>query len=770
MNARNLEYIQKYNWPESKKFADDKLYTKDFLESRWIWVAKTFRIIQNEKELESLTFKSLPESFVVKPNRGFWWEWIIVIKEKTKTWFKTISWEDISREELYIHTISIIEWKYAITWVSDKAIFEELLEPHKIFDKFLETKWLPDIRIIVFNYVPVLAMIRVPTKESEWKWNLALWAIWIWIDIATWKTNFAYKNWKYIKRLPNWELISWIQIPNWDEILLSASQIQYSTWVWYLWIDLWLTKTWIKTLEINARPWLKIQICNRVPLKARLELVKELKILNPEKWASTTRTLFWNHSSKKDFKFAQVNQKKSIWLHEPINIYIEWVNTIMAKIDPFSEENYISYSYQKEDGMLDFSIQNKRQKWFFKSVVLRWKPYKAIIWKKYLWDFLIDTNLQNEIDTKAIDEVNEKRLKNVDKKVCEIDKKLKYMSYLKPLNLTEEKEKFLENPNFNPQFEYKEFDEDEFDELKKDIAKIPREIDHLLMPIYDKKIKELGLKIKLIESRNTKRFWEISEKLFWKIEHNNYKDAINLIKKEDIKEDKSKILEVNEVIKKLEKFLEEKRLMTWKIKKLESATADMSVTKKWVIFISNQAKISEERLAWLIAHEIETHVYRSENWKLQDFEIFQRWTDWYLETEEWLAIYNQKRAWASVWGVKLAYRLIWIYMWRRMSFLELYHYMIDTFSLDKNEAWKTCLKCKRWLEDTSLHTTYTKDAIYFTGNKKIEKFMKNASEEEILRLYSWKISLDDMKILKEFHFEKPRFISSAILEIIKNKK
>ena len=208
MNSRNLEYIQKYNWKESKKFADDKLYTKDFLESRWIWVAKTFRIIRNEKEVEGLTHKSLPESFGIKPNRGFWWEWIIVIKEKTKTWFKTISWDDISREELYFHAISIIEWKYAITWTSDTAIFEELLEPHKIFEQFLETKWLPDLRIIVFNYVPVIAMIRVPTRESEWKWNLALWAIWIWVDIATWKTNFAFKNWKYIKRLPNWDLIS----------------------------------------------------------------------------------------------------------------------------------------------------------------------------------------------------------------------------------------------------------------------------------------------------------------------------------------------------------------------------------------------------------------------------------------------------------------------------------------------------------------------------------------------------------------------------------
>jgi len=82
MNARNLLYISRYNSAASKKFADDKIFTKQFLESRGVGVAKLYQIVKNQRQLTHEFFAGLPESFVIKPNRGFAGGGILVIVGK----------------------------------------------------------------------------------------------------------------------------------------------------------------------------------------------------------------------------------------------------------------------------------------------------------------------------------------------------------------------------------------------------------------------------------------------------------------------------------------------------------------------------------------------------------------------------------------------------------------------------------------------------------------------------------------------------------------
>lgn len=53
---------------------------------------------------------------------------------------------------------------------------------------------LPDIRVISYNMVPVMAMIRIPTQESEGKANIHGGACAAGIDIAAGKiTYISYK-------------------------------------------------------------------------------------------------------------------------------------------------------------------------------------------------------------------------------------------------------------------------------------------------------------------------------------------------------------------------------------------------------------------------------------------------------------------------------------------------------------------------------------------------------------------------------------------------
>jgi hypothetical protein len=54
----------------------------------------------------------------------------------------------------------------------DTIILEELILPGEGFKKYCEYG-LADVRVIVFNLIPVAAMLRVPTLESDGKANLS---------------------------------------------------------------------------------------------------------------------------------------------------------------------------------------------------------------------------------------------------------------------------------------------------------------------------------------------------------------------------------------------------------------------------------------------------------------------------------------------------------------------------------------------------------------------------------------------------------------------
>ena len=98
-------------------------------------------------------------------------------------------WNDIVNDmQLRRYLIDILDGKYSMTLGTDKIIVEEKLVAWEWFKEFCEYG-LADIRIIVFNLVPVAAMIRVPTSKSKGKANLAAWWIGFGINVWTWRIN-----------------------------------------------------------------------------------------------------------------------------------------------------------------------------------------------------------------------------------------------------------------------------------------------------------------------------------------------------------------------------------------------------------------------------------------------------------------------------------------------------------------------------------------------------------------------------------------------------
>jgi len=203
MNARNLLYLTKYNSNANKKLADDKIYSKHFMQARGIGTAKLYVVIQSLQELHNFNPRTLPKNFVIKPNRGYGGEGIIAIKDRRGENFIDVDDYLYTWGDLYKHCMGILDGK--------------------------SERGLPDIRIIVFKYVPVIAMLRLPTPESKGKANLHLGAIGLGIDIGTGKTTFGVRHNKLIKQLPNGESVRSIVIPDWNEVLLIASTTQHLT-------------------------------------------------------------------------------------------------------------------------------------------------------------------------------------------------------------------------------------------------------------------------------------------------------------------------------------------------------------------------------------------------------------------------------------------------------------------------------------------------------------------------------------------------------------
>jgi len=767
LNARNLLYVGRYNTRANKKFADDKMFTKNYLSSRGIGVAKVFVLFKNHKEIRNFNPKSLPDSFVIKPNKGYGGEGILVIVEKKGDKFLDIDGNFHDWKALYRHMVSILDGKYAISGRYDMVILEERLEIHEYFKRYSDGG-LPDIRILVFNYVPIIAMLRLPTNESHGKANLHLGAVGVGIDIATGKSTYAVYKDKFVKKLPNGEKIKDIKIPDWDKIILMASTAQHVSQIGFLAVDMVLTTTGIKVLELNARAGLGVQIANQVPLKRRLDKVIDLKVPTPEKGVEVSQALFSSNIPEEKKKKPEL--KLIIGLYEEIDILNSEYNGIVAKIDPHASETLIDISLHNlgmGEKFIDVRLKDKRITLPFEFADFSQEKYKIVISGKFLKDFLIDLNLkekpENKKDIKKQNIVDEKKIKNLDKKLFEIDKKVNVLSLVKPVNLDQEKVNFLSNRTQSPRFFYSDSKIDvEF--LKKELKTLPKHINHPLAKLFSKKIDEINAKLSLVGSLNSKELQTVSERLYGKVDKKLYDRAVKYINSNSIKDDKSKILNCKQIQKRLEEFLKENKLVKWKIKVVEGSSTDIAINKSGIIILKNGVEFTENRLKAVIIHEICTHIYRFENGKLEKYKIFENGTANYITTEEGLAIYNQKELNIPL-GLKdftPALLVIGIYLGDEMSFAELFQYLKEFYKLSDERAWRICFRVKRGLIDTSRKIVFTRDLVYFKGYMLVKDYLEKNGQDGLKNLYIGKIGINDLQYLGKLDQYKVRYLPKYV--------
>lgn len=277
INRRNAEYVLKYNPRRLYPLVDDKLRTKELAQANGIAVPELYWVVEAEGQVAQLpeVLKDRNE-FVIKPAHGSGGEGILVIKGRVNNRPRKADGRLLTWEALDHHIFSVLSGLYSLGGQPDKALIEYCVEFDPLFEHITH-QGVPDIRIIVFLGVPVMSMIRLPTRSSDGKANLHQGAVGVGVDMGTGKTLTGVMENEIVAQHPDTgNELSGLLIPNWPDLLSIAARCYEITHLGYLGVDIVLDKyLGPLILELNARPGLNIQIANDAGLKLRLDQVEQ---------------------------------------------------------------------------------------------------------------------------------------------------------------------------------------------------------------------------------------------------------------------------------------------------------------------------------------------------------------------------------------------------------------------------------------------------------------------------------------------------------------
>lgn len=758
MNARNLLYIKPFNPRRAVAFADDKMRTKAFLGSRGIPVARLYARIENRRQLQQFDFSSLPDKCALKPNYGFGGEGIIILTGRNKqgqfldTHKQPIAWDD-----LHAHIEDILDGRFSVNGLPDMAFFEKLLVPHAGLAHF-RPQGLPDIRIVVFNLVPVMAQLRIPTAESNGKANLHMGGIGIGIDIAKGVTTHAVRYGRVIRELPHGAPTAGIAIPFWEEMLLVASRIQHVTNIGYLAVDLTLDQDQgPMLLEVNARAGLAVQIANLAPLRARLERVQGIRVSSPEKGVRIAQELFGEKVRRPDASddrpvlgLMETFQATGAGVHidVPCRIAPEADRSVFAPelLRSLQQEGAAQSTGDDDIYVVKGALGGRKIQAAVRAGDPGHPTLRAIIGRRDLGGFLIDPQ-KSETSTRVRARLKDD-LRAVDRFLGQADRTLLLLKYVKPINLREERMKAERDPNYAPLFHYRPLPDD-VETLEQRILTLTAD-ESPLGTLLDRKRRDILARISLLRARgDARRFTEASQSLFGSPTSVLIASARDVLATQTAcAVEREPFLDAEQAADRFRDVLQEYGLTEWEVSVRTSLVADCTVGGR-TLYVRAGARFSPAHIDGLIAHEIEAHMLTAENAARQPYALFRIGFASYLDTQEGLAVISQERVLPPHHEKRLgpARSLLGVAHALGHGFADVRRYLEHELGYRPDKALSKAIELKRGIGDTSEPGAFTKGIVYLRGARAIEQF--TASGGDLKRLYIGRIALEDLELAEK---------------------
>ncbi|MCM8775071.1 MAG: alpha-L-glutamate ligase-like protein [Candidatus Omnitrophica bacterium] len=301
MNRRNADFTITRNPRKYYPLVDNKITTKELLESHGLPAPVLYFQIRHIFELKLLREITRLREFVIKPARGAAGRGILPIVDRVENKWKTSKGDLLTQEYVEYHISNILAGLYSLGGVDDDAFIEYYVRSHPVFNP-ISYHGVPDIRIILYMGIPVMAMLRLPTLKSGGKANLHQGAIGAGVSMQEGITLKGVYLGKLVDRHPDTgNSISGIRIPFWKTILEISAKTFNIFKLGYMGVDFVIdVLLGPLILELNARPGLNIQLANRDGLLTRLRGIDELmKSRCPEKLSPDERLEIFREMIKK---------------------------------------------------------------------------------------------------------------------------------------------------------------------------------------------------------------------------------------------------------------------------------------------------------------------------------------------------------------------------------------------------------------------------------------------------------------------------------------
>ncbi len=353
LNARNKLY-EPLNPRSANRFGTSKLRAKFFLQKHGIAVAQLFAKIERFEDLSNFDWTACGATFVIKPANGSAGKGVLVLKKKkTESFWTDLEKKEYTRDDLILHGRNILEGEYS-TWGSRPIILvEERVPLHPDLDQYVEVG-TPDIRVIVFNKIPIMAELRLPTLASGGRANLHQGAYGLGVDLGSGETTYGIgKQDKLFTRFPNTEVkTSGIKIPYWTDVLKTAVRAANATGFVYVGVDLFLhPERGPMVAELNRAPGLRIQIANKAGLRKRLERIEEIEARSVSHAVKIAQSLFTETISTQELE----GDRTIVSMNEVVTVFDEDDNPheIDALLNTGRYRSAISISKAKELKLMD---------------------------------------------------------------------------------------------------------------------------------------------------------------------------------------------------------------------------------------------------------------------------------------------------------------------------------------------------------------------------------------------------------------------------------
>jgi alpha-L-glutamate ligase-like protein len=278
INCRNIEYTLRCNRRRFYPRVDDKLATKRLCQAANIPIPQLLAAADHHFELRQLPAHLADEpAFVLKPAHGAMGNGVLVIVDRDGDQLRLADDRVIGMQDFLYHGASIISGLYSLAGQPDVAMVEQRLEVHPAFEEIV-SGGVPDVRVIVFRGIPVMAMTRLPTRRAAGRANLHQGAVGAGVDLETGRTVHAVLKDHPVRVHPDTgQPLLGRALPDFERVVEIAVHATDQTELDYVGADIVVdARRGPVILELNARPGLAVQTANRAGLLPRLRAVERM--------------------------------------------------------------------------------------------------------------------------------------------------------------------------------------------------------------------------------------------------------------------------------------------------------------------------------------------------------------------------------------------------------------------------------------------------------------------------------------------------------------